>query len=119
VDKQVLFKRKAKAATDTVTIDGDIELQIRALSRGEVEKARGGKPDNAVYERRLIAAALVDPVMTYEEVTLWLDGDPDDDEDEGAPAGDAVKVMTAIAELSGLTEDAQKSGVSGVRERRR
>ena len=119
MDKELLFKRKANTATDTVELDAGVEVQIKALTRGEVEACRKGKPENDVYERRLIAAALVDPVMSYADVTRWLDGDPEDDTDEGAPAGDSVRVMKAIAELSGLAEGAPKSGVPGVRRSRR
>lgn len=116
MDKETLFKRKAALDTDTVDLGGGAIVTVRALTRGEVTACRRkAKGDEDVYERNIIAAALVDPVMTYEDVTLWLDGDQADPDDVGAPAGDSVKITTTIAQLSGLSsEDATKS-VPGVR----
>jgi hypothetical protein len=119
MDKETLLNRKASKGTSTVTLDKDVVVVVRALTRGEVQAIRKGKPDEDVYERRIIAAGLVDPEMTYEEVTLWLSGDPNDPDDDGAPAGDSVKVTTAIAELSGLTEQGAQKSVPGVRRRPR
>lgn len=119
MDKETLFNRKARKGTTTVTLDSDVVVVVRGLTRGEVQDCRKGKPDEDVYERRIITAGLVDPEMTYEEVTLWLAGDPDDPDDDGAPAGDSVKVTTAIAELSGLTEQGAQKSVPGVRRKPR
>jgi hypothetical protein len=102
VDKAALLKRRATDTTDTVPI-GDIgNVTVRALSQGEVSEAK----ESDDYESVLISRALLDPVMTVDEVREWLNT---------APAGDAVAVMDKIADLSDLTEGARKSGVAGVR----
>jgi hypothetical protein len=102
VDKAALLKRRATDTTDTVPI-GDIgNVTVRALSQGEVSRAK----DDDDYESKLISSALIDPEMTQAEVREWLDT---------APAGDTVAVMDKIADLSDLTEGARKSGVAGVR----
>jgi hypothetical protein len=111
MDKNVLLRRKASLGQEAVTIDQGIVVTVRGLTNGEVRTCRETAEGNSTaYEREVISAALVDPVMTPAEVALWLDGDPNDPEDMGAPAGDSVKVMAAVQRLSGLAkEDATKS----------
>jgi hypothetical protein len=109
VDKELLKKRRAADNTRQVPIDDLGSVTVRALSRTEVKRATV-KNDEDQTEANFISAAMVDPVMTPEDVAEWLDG---------APAGDSVAVADAIAELSGMSEGAQKSGVPGVRKQRR
>lgn len=111
MDKDVLFRRKARLDTEHVTLAEDVTVTVRGLTNGEVRDCREtAKDDKRRYERLLVAAGMTDPVMTEREVMLWLEGDPDDPDDVGAPAGDAVQVMSAIQRLSGLArEDATKS----------
>ena len=83
-------------------------ITVRALTRSEVLNLRKGKElgkiDIAEYERRMVAIGMVDPEMTPEDVKVWQDHDK---------AGGALADVTdKIAELSGLTEGASKSGVS-------
>lgn len=109
MDKDALLKRKADSDTRKVPI-GDLGfVLVRGLSRGEVTAAKDDFPEEQ-RENALIAMALVDPEMTVDEVGQWLDT---------APAGDSVAVMTAVAELSGITEGARKSSVPAVRGRQR
>lgn len=113
LDKAALLKRQRSANTEEVDL-GDGTVTVRGLSRGEVTAAKAaakGSRESQIdaVENHFIAAALVDPEMTVEEVAEWL---------ENAPAGDAVVVMEAIQALSGMSEGAQKSGVAGVRKRR-
>lgn len=104
MDKELLFKRKATLRTTEVPLDdGELVVAVRALSRGEVAKAKKDFSKDQV-ENALISLALVDPKLTPEEVAEWLDE---------APAGDSVAVMSAVAELSGMSEGADKSGVPG------
>lgn len=110
MDKELLLKRTAAGRTREVPIDGLGVVTVRALSRGEVKRAKAEAGDDDEAEANLISMALVDPVMTPVEVAEWLDG---------APAGDSVAVSDAILDLSGMSEGAQKSGVPGVRQRRR
>lgn len=120
MDKEVLFKRKANLDTRVVDLDEGIELLVRALTSGEVRECRTKAKGNLTrYEHLLISAALVDPVMTETEVGQWLEGDPADTDDVGAPAGDAVMVMATIQELSGLAEGDATKSVPSVRKRQR
>lgn len=108
MDKELLFKRKAAGRTREVPIEDVGIVTVRALSREEVKAC---KDDNGkTQENKLIARGMVDPVLTPEEVSEWLDE---------APAGDSLAVMDAIADLSGMAEGAQKSGVPDVRGRSR
>lgn len=115
MDKAALLARSKKIDTEDVPI-GDSSVKVRRLTRAEVkaatEEARDGKGvvDHDRAEILFISKALVDPEMTPDEVTEWLDG---------APAGDSVAVMTVVSRLSGLEEGAQKSGHAGVRGRQR
>lgn len=104
MDKELLFKRKSAGRTAEVPIGELGNVTVRALSREEVKACRD---DNGkTQENKLIAAALVDPVLTPDEVSAWLDD---------APAGDSLDVMDAISDLSGMAEGAAKRGVSRVR----
>lgn len=113
MDKSVLLKRSAHNVED-VDIPGAGAVTVRGLTRAEVEDARvlagGQKAASADMEIQLIAASLVDPEMTSQEVAEWL---------TDAPAGDSVAVMQAISRLSGLGQDARKSGPPPVRRPRK
>lgn len=111
MDKNVLLQRKASLETETVELDQDVTVTVRGLTNAEVRKCREmAKDDRKRYEYLLVAAGMTDPKMTEAEVSRWLEGDPDDPDDVGAPAGDSVQVMSAIQRLSGLAKgDATKS----------
>lgn len=98
MDKEQLFKARLR--------ERDVELpdvgtvRVRALARGEVMSIRdAGEMDIEEYERKLIALAVVDPVLTEDEVRRWQ---------EAAPAGELEPVTNAIVELSGLDQEAAK-----------
>lgn len=86
-----------KTGRGTVTLPDGSTVAIRALTREEVVRAQ----DKPAHERSLyyIAAGMVEPALSLEEVKAWA---------ESAPAGDLVAVEEGIAELSGLTEGAGK-----------
>lgn len=111
MDKSVLLKRKASLETEVVELAEGVAVTVRGLTNAEVRKCREtAKDDRKRYEYLLVSTGMTDPDMTEAEVSLWLEGDPDDPDDVGAPAGDAVQVMAAIQRLSGLAkEDATKS----------
>jgi hypothetical protein len=96
VDKSVLLARKASQNTEDVDLGGGIVVKVRGLSRVEVQ-------DNKDDEYSAVACALLDPVMTRDEVAEWLDN---------APIGDMLAISEALQRLSGLDEGAQKSVVS-------
>lgn len=120
MDKNVLLRRKASLGQDTVDLGDGAIVTVRGLTNGEVRRCRDAAEGNsAKYEREVIAASLVDPVLTPDEVALWIDGDPNDPEDNGAPAGDSVKIMAAVQRLSGLAKDDATKSVPPVRKRQR
>lgn len=100
MDAETLLKRRAADTLDTVNL-GDLAVTVRGLSRDEVQVARAFENEDK-RDRLLATMAFVDPEMSPQEVAEWF---------KGAPAGDTVKVLAKIAELSGLAEDARKSAV--------
>jgi hypothetical protein len=105
MDKDILLKRKAVDRVETVDLGDGAFVTVRALSKGEIKAVREENASAHTYENRLISTALVDPVMTPVEVDEWL---------TDAPAGDYVSIEQAVMRLSGLGDDAQKSGLAGV-----
>lgn len=87
--------------------DGSGSVEVRALNRRE---ALTVSDIEDVHDRDayLLAAGLVDPVMTVEDVKAW--GESDD-------TGTLEAVSRAIGELSGMVEGAGKSRVSRSRRR--
>ena len=59
-------------------------------------------------DRKVLAACLLDPVLTEDEVATW--------QKHSSPL-EIEGVLEAIRDLSGLGKGATKSGVPGVRER--
>lgn len=91
------------------------KVTVRALTRSEVmhlNKGRElGKIDIAQFECKMVALALVEPQVTEDEVHAWQ---------ERERAGGALADITdVIAEMSGLSQGAQKSRVSRARKRAR
>lgn len=87
---------------DSVDIPGIGTVKVRGLSRGEVfviKKVAKGDDD---MERKILVRALLDPVMSEEEVRGWQ---------TVSVAGELEEVTDKINELSGLSEGADKSGV--------
>lgn len=89
---------------------------VRALTRDEVTGARAdctdkaGKVDEQRQEYLLVALSMVDPEMDEGGAEKWA---------QTAPAGDFVKVVERVRELSRLGEDAHKSDLPGNRRERR
>lgn len=91
------------------TLPSGALVRVRGLSRGETymmrkSKADGGIKDEAAWERRLVALALVQPKLTEEQVGEWQ---------RGPAGGDMEDLTQKIQELSKLDDGADKSGVSG------
>ncbi len=100
MDKEKLLGKRDLGYRDVEVDVGTV--RVRALTRAEVKRCRDETGETIDVE--LIAHSLVDPELTVEEAGVWL---------ETAPAGDYVNVLAAVAELSGLSEGADKSGVPG------
>lgn len=98
MDKDLLFKARLRERDVDIPDVGTV--RVRALARGEVLAFQElGELEVQVYERKLLALALVDPVLTEDEVRQWQ---------EAAPAGELEPVTQAVVELSGLDREAAK-----------
>lgn len=107
MDKELLFKTRLPEAE--VDVPGIGTMRVRGLSRAEVmvmRKATDAEqldgPRALVIERKMLAAALLDPQLTESEVGRWQ---------AAAVAGELDPVSRRVQELSGLADDAPKSGV--------
>lgn len=112
MDKEALFRPRLEE--EDVPVPGVGTVRVRALSRAEViivRKATDAEhvdgPRVLVIERKMLAAALVDPQLTEVEVGRWQ---------AASAAGEIEPIVAAIQRLSGMTDDADKSGVRAVRE---
>lgn len=100
IDKEALFK--SRLTEEEVDVPGVGAVRIRALSRTEALSLRGVEMPVEELERRLLAMALVDPVLTQEEVRQWQ---------EASSAGELEPITRAIAELSGMETTAPKTAM--------
>ena len=103
----LLAPRTGAGATRTVTVNG-VDVTVRALTRQEIltaQKTHDGS-DVAAIECAMLALALVDPVMTPEEVATWQ---------EVSPAGELEPVTDALSELSKINIGAAKETYKSVR----
>lgn len=91
MDKELLFK--PRTAEREVEVPNVGTVRVRALTRAEVTPLVGREVELDVLERRLLTLAMVDPVLTAEEVAQWYDA---------APAGELNPVLDAIRDLSGV-----------------
>lgn len=92
MDKAALLR--PHLAEQDVEIPGGGIVRVRALSRAEVFRFQG-VTDAGLLDSGMLAAAMVDPVLTPEEVDQWR---------ASAPNGEIDVVTDAILALSGLRE---------------
>lgn len=98
VDKDLLFKPRLPEAD--VDVPGVGTVRVRGLSRAEVlslQRAEGR--DTLTTERKMLALALVDPVLTEAEVGRWQ---------KACAAGELEVVSNKVAALSALRDGAAK-----------
>lgn len=111
MDKEALFVEHLDEAD--VEIRGKGTVRVRGLTRAEVIGMRKSTdsastldgPRALIIERKMIAKAMIDPELTEAEVGRWQ---------AASAAGEMEPVVTAIELLSGLADDADKSGVPAV-----
>lgn len=101
MDKEVLLK--ARLPEDDVEIPGVGTVRVRGLSRDEVLAAQKASTF-AEFERHLVSYGMVDPELTLSEAGQWQ---------MASPAGEMEPVTEKIRDLSGVGDDASKSGVPG------
>lgn len=99
VDKETLLKERLPE--DDFEIPGVGTVRVRALSRGEVFRVQK-LDDVGAYERKVLHFGMVAPAMSEIDVGNWQ---------EACPAGELDPVVNKIKELSGLGDDADKSGL--------
>lgn len=95
MEKAKLFE--PRLPTQTVNIPNVGEITVRGITRFEqmvFSKAAAG--DVTVFDRKQLAAAVVEPDLTEDEVQRWM---------EAAPAGEISIVVGIIGELSGTDRE--------------
>ena len=105
----LLAPRTGAGSTRTVTVNG-VDVTVRALTRKEIlsaQKDHDGS-DTAAIECAMLSLALVDPVMTPEEVATWQ---------AVSPAGELEPVTDALSELSKINVGAAKETYKSFRGR--
>lgn len=95
MDKALLFK--SNLTETSVDIPGRGTVRVRTMTRDELHTLR--HPDTATHERKVLAACMVDPALTEDEVLVWQ---------TASPASEISAVIDAIMKLSGLDPDAAK-----------
>lgn len=95
MDKNDLFKSNLTEAE--VEIPGRGTVRVRTMTREELHSLRD--PNTGIAERKVLAACMVDPQLTEDEVLLWQ---------TASPAGELSVVVEKIMKLSGLDPDAAK-----------
>lgn len=111
MDKELLFKPRLPEAD--VEIPGVGTVRVRGLTRDEVMVVRKSTdmehvdgPRALTLERKMLAAAMVEPALTESEVGRWQ---------KAAPAGELEPVVRMVQELSGMLDDAPKEAMKTFR----
>jgi len=103
VDKALLFQ--PRLPEEDVEIPGVGTIRVRGMTRLESLLITKLNDQSVVrVEKFMLAAAMVDPVLTEHEVEQWQ---------KASPAGEIRPVIDVINRLSGITRGADKSGVPG------
>lgn len=112
VDKEVLLTPRLNEVAD-VPIPGVGTVRVRTLSRAEIFLVRKATdtehmdgPRVLTLERKMLAAAMVDPPLTEAEVGRWQ---------KTAPAGEMDPIVHKVQELSGMLDTSQKEAMSNFR----
>lgn len=105
VDKEMFLK--VPMPEKEVDLPGLGTVRVRGLSRAEVLTLSEMKGDTGRLERAIIRLGVADPQLSDGEVAAWY---------ESAPAGHTDLIVDAVSVLSGMSKEAPKSGVLGIRE---
>jgi hypothetical protein len=104
VSKEDLLK--ARFGIEEIEIPGVGTVKVRALSRAQAMQLRDKEMTVAEVEQKLLAWAMVDPVMTMTDVQAWQ---------ENSPAGELQPITEAITRLSGMETSAPKQAMRDFR----
>lgn len=105
ISKDALFT--PRLPEEEFEITGVGAVRIRSLSRAEMLRIRGKELAVDEMERRLLAASLVAPKLTEDDVRKWQ---------EASVAGELEPLTKAIMRLSGLEATAPKEAVQRFRD---
>ena len=105
ISKEVLLTKRPIPERD-VDVPGIGTVRVRSLTRAEVFSMQG-TTDVAALEAKMLAAAMLDPVLTEDEAKQWA---------ASCPAGEIDPVTNAITELSGMGVGADKAAMRTFRD---
>ncbi|NIL40504.1 hypothetical protein HCB17_04475, partial [Salinispora arenicola] len=112
VDKQVLLTPRLGKEAD-VPIPGVGTVRVRTLSRAEViglrkatDDAHLDGPRVLTLERKMLAAAMVAPVLTEAEVGRWQ---------KSSPAGEMDEIVYKVQEMAGMLDTSPREAMSNFR----
>lgn len=113
VDKEALLTPRLNEVAD-VPIPGVGTVRVRTLSRAEViglrkatDDAHLDGPRVLTLERKILAAAMVDPVLTEAEVGRWQ---------KTSPAGEMDEIVYKVQEMAGMLDTSPKEAMSTFRD---
>lgn len=102
MDKAKLLSPRAGTPSglpeDTVDVPGMGTVRVRGLNRVEILLVQKIE-DLSTRERKMLAIAMVDPVLAEHEAGQWM---------KVSPAGEIEPVTTRIAQLSGMLPESAK-----------
>jgi hypothetical protein len=98
MDKSKLLADRVTGTTGELDIPGVGTVRFRALSRHEMI-VTSKIEDNLAQERKILAAAMLDPVLGEDDVAAWQ---------KCSPPGEINAVAKEINKLSGIGPDAAK-----------
>jgi hypothetical protein len=98
IDKATLLAERF--GVKEVEVEGVGTVRVRPLSRAEALSLTGGDVDEAEAEQKMVAAALVEPKLTADEVGIWQ---------ANSPAGELQAVVEVLMQISGLEKAAAKA----------
>jgi hypothetical protein len=106
---QLIEKRELPTAEIPIDIPGVVSgtVLVRALTRGEVLKGQTTHKGVAAIERFMLATAMVDPVMTEDDIAAWQ---------RHALAGELDPVANKVQAMSKMIEDADKEQYKSLRD---
>lgn len=97
MSKELLLKEHFETATVELSV---CDVTVRSLSRAEALRYANKGLDVAEAERKVLSKAMLDPVMSEEDIAAWQ---------ESSPAGEIQKVFAKVVALSGMEDDSLKS----------
>lgn len=105
MDKSKLFK--LRLGEEDVEVPNVGTVRVRSLSRAECLEFQGKETQVAELERKMLALAMVDPVLTEDEVGEWQ---------KASSAGELTKVLMVVVRISGMDDSALKEAMQTFRE---